>query len=1114
MIEALSLAAKITSVISDAVIGILLEHSVGIAGTKAGKKLLARKIRKRELYLKRKYENRFTFLDQMDTDSFYDWLKERRTIERILSFSNAEDIGKISPEQMRFSKECFFTDAFRMAQTHDLHEKEELRKALNELFQYVDELFWKELGEKGVFLYNKCVSEVKQSVRELAEEVAREIRYHGSFAEYIDNQKVLQKVPFKLDYRSEEISFFGRTKELKELAIFCDSGEQISWWAVIGRGGSGKSRLAYQFIKNNMGSSEWKMLFLHDEFFSQANGGGKYKNWSNWTYDKNLLVVVDYVQKFAKEVSQWIEGLAFNHSVTRKIRVLLLERTDGENAPWMKEGFEKPLLSSLKYAKSFLRLQSMNNDLISFVMQYAGENHKQIREADAEDARDKLKTIDADTRILYFIMILEAVLNNEPWRRWNRVEITDYIVKREQEDIAARFRNNGDMIRSYYILLAFCTATGELPFFKTPPRLPKLIIEEIEKIRSSSLGRDELCAVMQLEDGCLQPFTPDIIGEYMVLSVLKQYLYDSGQSEAFIRDLWIYDPKNFIFFVYRLFEDHINGGAFDSIISVMLVDAVPYDMIAVRDAYATLLWCLTGLGDLRKCLFYVKMLEKLYHNDPDNRMLARLYAQGLVNLSSEQELHDRKGTVEKLSALALEKVENQEIQILYAKGLYNLSYEQELPDRKETVERLSALALKKAENEEIQTIYAKALSNLSSKQELLDRKETVERLSELAAEKAENEEIQTFYAKGLFHLSSKQELPEKKETIEKLSKLAVQHVENKEIQIRYAGGLYNLSNAQELPEKEETIEKLSKLAVQHAENKEIQTDYAKGLVNLSNKQELPEKKETIERLSELAAEKAENEEIQTVYAKGLFNLSCDQELPEKKESIERLSKLAAEKADNEEIQTKYAKGLFNLSSKQELPEKKESIERLSELAAEKTKNGEIQTIYAKGLFHLSNKQELPEKKETIERLSELAAEKAENEEIQTVYAKGLFNLSNDQELLKKKETIERLSKLAVGHAENKEIQIRYAKGLVNLSNEQKLPERKETIERLSKLAVQHAENKEIQILYAKGLVNLSNEQKLPERKETIERLSKLAVQHAENEEIQLIYAKCCALMRW
>lgn len=56
---------------------------------------------------------------------------------------------------------------------------------------------------------------------------------------------------------------------------------------------------------------------------AQAGGGGKYKTWNTWTYDKNLLLVVDYVQKYAKEVAHWIEGHGQSGSVRENITILL-----------------------------------------------------------------------------------------------------------------------------------------------------------------------------------------------------------------------------------------------------------------------------------------------------------------------------------------------------------------------------------------------------------------------------------------------------------------------------------------------------------------------------------------------------------------------------------------------------------------------------------------------------------------------------------------------------------------------------------------------------------------------------------------------------------------------
>ncbi|MBD5512104.1 MAG: hypothetical protein HDR08_12790, partial [Lachnospiraceae bacterium] len=836
MLEGLNVLADITSAVISTIVAIPLESGSSLIKRKIEKRTLKKKIRKRAEFLKQKYKDNFERLDKKNKGSLYAWLKEERTIKRILSFCNAEDTDNISKEQMQNCKESFFKDAFNMAQIYDSNEKEELRVVLNDLFQYVDDLFWKALDEKDVFFYKKFLSETRRSTSA----IIQEMQYHGSFAEYIDNQKVLQEVPFKLDYRSGKIPFVGRESEFEEIDAFRASNEQVSWWAVIGKGGSGKSRLVYEYIKKNLDLPDWKMCFLHDDFFNRLDG--KYKNWNIWTYDKNLLLVVDYVQRYAKEVAQWIELLSRNNSIKKKIRILLLERTDGEKSLWIREGFETSVLAELNYGKDkkgFLQLQPLENDLIQFAMKYAEKNKKQISEADAIDAWNKLKTIDPDTRILYFIMILEAIFNNGPWRNWNRNDLAGYIVQREQEDIAIRFENNNDMIRSFNKLLAFCTATKELPIFELPQSLPEFIKNEVKEISNNARDKHELCALMQLEDGILQPFTPDIIGEYMVLYIIDQYILDQKEKEQFIRNLWIYDSDNFIFFVYRLLEDKMDDESYNDITKLMLFDAIPYDNIYVIEKYSQLMYGLIAIGDLNQILIYVQTLKKLYHNNPLDKIICYSYAY----------------------------------------GLFNLSCKQEMPGRKETTEKLAQLASENAGNEEIQTTYAMGLFNLSNKQELAERKETMGKLAQLASENAGNGEIQTTYAKGLVNLSSKQELPEIKETIGKLAQLASENAGNEGIQTEYAKGLFNLSSKQELPEIKETAGKLAQLASENAGNGEIQTAYAKGLVNLSNKQGLPERKETTGKLAQLASENAGSGEIQTAYAMGLVNLSCEQGLP-------------------------------------------------------------------------------------------------------------------------------------------------------------------------------------------------------------------------------------------
>lgn len=1106
MLEDFNILAELESAVISIIVGMPLESGNGLVTRVIIKKFLKKKIRKRQEYLKNKYEYIFELLNRMNKSSFYEWLKEKRTINRIISFSNAKDINNISGEQMQLSKESFLADAFKIAEAHDLHEKEELRKILNELLQYVDELFWKTISEQDAFIYKKIILEIRQSVRESTEEIIREIQYHDSFAEYIDNQKVLQEVPFKLDYRSKAIPFVGRIKELKEIDAFCASGKQISWWAVIGKGGSGKSRLVYHYIKENINLPNWKMCFLPEEFFKQVNGGGKYKNWNIWTYSKNLLLVVDYVQKYAKETAQWIEGLAINNSITRKIRILLLERTDGEKSLWMKEGFGKQVVLSLKYNKDFLRLQSLKGELIEFAREYTKKNGKEISEEEAIDAWEKLKLIDPDERILYFIMILEALLEKKPWRSWKRINLADYIVKRENEDIAIRFKNNKDMIRNYNRLLAFATATKELPIFELPQDLPEMIKNEIKEISNNACDKHELSAVMQLKDGILQPMTPDIIGEYMVLYIIDHYFLDKKKQLEFIKNLWIYGSDNLIYFVFRLFEDNMNRSSYDDIIELILFDAVPYDNIYVVENYSKLIEDLIVISNLSQALIFIEVLEKIYYSSLHNKSITCSYAKGLVNLCIRQELPEKKETIRKLEHLAVEYADNIDIQIIYACGLLSLSSDQELLEKKETIQKLEYFAKKYTDNPWIQNVYARGLLSLSREQKLPERKETVQKLENLTIEYADNIDIQITYTYGLLSLSYDQELLEKKETVLKLENFAKEHVENIDIQTGYLNGLVTLSSNQNIPEIKETIQKLENLSKKHVDNINIQTGFAMGLVNLSYRQELPEIKGTLRKLEQLAHKYVDNIDIQTEFAMGLVNLSHRQELPEIKETIRKLEQLARKYDNNIDIQVAYANGLGILSNKQELPEIYVTIEKLEYLTEVYAGNIDVQIVYAKALVTLSSKQELLEKEETIRKLEHLTIKYTDNAEIWTAYAEGLVNLSFTPGLVSINETIKKLYSIAVKHADNIDVQIAYASGLLNLSGRQKQPEIKETVKKLKHFAIEHADNPNIQAQYARALVNLSNRQGLPEIKETIGKLWHMTISHAENTIIQVAYA--------
>lgn len=77
-------------------------------------------------------------------------------------------------------------------------------------------------------------------------------------------------------YRSNVVDFVGRERELARLEEFCRSEGAFKWSALNGPGGSGKSRLAYEFIRRTREDKAWTAvmldwsLFRHDGAFAHT----------------------------------------------------------------------------------------------------------------------------------------------------------------------------------------------------------------------------------------------------------------------------------------------------------------------------------------------------------------------------------------------------------------------------------------------------------------------------------------------------------------------------------------------------------------------------------------------------------------------------------------------------------------------------------------------------------------------------------------------------------------------------------------------------------------------------------------------------------------------------
>ena len=188
----------------------------------------------------------------------------------------------------------------------------------------IEAYYLEKVDERDRFLAGKTIEEVERLLKEYISSshgrIMEAIAYQGSFAEYIDgiqqasdNQKILH-------YRNKLLKFQGREQELQILRAFLRDEAAIAWMAVTGDGGSGKSKLLYQFTDEMEADTEWKTVWLH------RDNCGSVLRFNGWAYPCNLLFVVDYAGAVADQIGRWIEMLDRNRRRPVKIRFVLLER--------------------------------------------------------------------------------------------------------------------------------------------------------------------------------------------------------------------------------------------------------------------------------------------------------------------------------------------------------------------------------------------------------------------------------------------------------------------------------------------------------------------------------------------------------------------------------------------------------------------------------------------------------------------------------------------------------------------------------------------------------------------------------------------------------------------
>ena len=623
----------------------------------------------------------------------------------------------------------------------------------------------------------------------------------------------------------------------------------------MGKAESGKSRLAFEFCRHIQGA-EWKAVFLPCYFFEDINR-------TNWEYPQNLFIVVDYVAYYGREIGQWLKRLS-DARTTHKIRVLLLEREgfNDEKVPiWyssMESGFGGYLVKDLRYkAGEQLSIPSLRDEeKAELIRETLQMEHSTAKPCDVERMIELLNSIDPNgERPLYLLFMLQAYMeqgSDGDWKRWEPDDLHNDVFKREINRIDGIINKQDQAELSYYRELimriwSFATVSGamNLDDIQSTPCL-RCSKEWMERERVTRyLMRGMLRSVSSGGDSDVEPYEPDIVGEYFVLQSMLEA--DHDERMHFIQQAWERAPLRTAQFLGLASVDHGDRLHFDELLDIgrgCWMNYEPNDEKHIQ-YYAFIMLGHTYHSSAEKTYSAVHHLEEVYKRNEGNAEIALGYAQGLFNLTVVQESEEAiRGTVDRLEEVYERNEGNAEIALAYVQGLFNLTVVQESEEaRRGTVDRLEGVYERNEGNAEIALRYAQGLFNLTVVQESEEAiRGTVDRLEGVYERNEGNAEIALVYAQGLFNLTVVQESEEaRRGTVDRLEGVYERNEGNAEIALVYAQGLANLTVNQESEEAiRGTVDRLEEVYERNEGNAEIALEYAQGLSNLTVVQESEE----------------------------------------------------------------------------------------------------------------------------------------------------------------------------------------------------------------------------------------------------------------------------------
>ena len=336
--------------------------------------------------------------------------------------------------------------------------------------------------------------------------------------------------------RYRAVPYVGRRDNIEELWGWLNGDEPVSLRVVTGRGGSGKTRFAYEFLEEieRRAPYGWHAGFVDLFEFGEL----KASRFRRWRGRKPTLIVIDYAASATEILTKQVLPELYNYCLADdrsalRLRFLLLERAAEERQGW----YADLLLAARERADELfpakpMRLADLGPDeQLTLLERMLGVLHRfDRRKGDAvcvpAELAARLKNGPARDPLVLGMAALVAHERAGFGAAFDldRLDLAREVAKHEVrriDDLAKATGQSSVLLRH---LAAFVTLTGPL----TGAELRAAIKAERTQVAPESPREEELFGVVSTRalppenrTDAADPIVPDIVGEALVVQVLR-----------------------------------------------------------------------------------------------------------------------------------------------------------------------------------------------------------------------------------------------------------------------------------------------------------------------------------------------------------------------------------------------------------------------------------------------------------------------------------------------------------------------------------------------------------------------------------------------------------------